>query len=152
MAVAFVGDEPSPQTLKEPMLMRLAPLCAVVAVVTTTWVTAAECLTADSAEHRRTIEKSQVPDLKPAPDKAAGQAPAAGAASSDASRSLAELCDIAADVAETYDLPAAFFANLIHQESGFRPRVVSPAGALGIAQFMPATASSRGLRDPFARR
>ena len=34
-------------------------------------------------------------------------------------------------------------------ESGFDPRAVSPAGALGIAQFMPATARSYGLRDPF---
>ena len=34
-------------------------------------------------------------------------------------------------------------------ESGFNPRAVSPAGALGIAQFMPATAHSYGLRDPF---
>ena len=34
-------------------------------------------------------------------------------------------------------------------ESGFNPRAVSPAGALGIAQFMPATARSYGLRDPF---
>jgi soluble lytic murein transglycosylase-like protein len=34
-------------------------------------------------------------------------------------------------------------------ESGFNPRAVSPAGAQGIAQFMPATARSYGLRDPF---
>ena len=34
-------------------------------------------------------------------------------------------------------------------ESGFNPRAVSPAGALGIAQFMPSTARSYGLRDPF---
>jgi soluble lytic murein transglycosylase-like protein len=34
-------------------------------------------------------------------------------------------------------------------ESGFNPRAVSPAGALGIAQFMPGTARSYGLRDPF---
>jgi soluble lytic murein transglycosylase-like protein len=34
-------------------------------------------------------------------------------------------------------------------ESGFNPHVVSPAGALGIAQFMPSTARSYGLRDPF---
>ena len=32
---------------------------------------------------------------------------------------------------------------------GFNPGAVSPAGALGIAQFMPATARSYGLRDPF---
>jgi soluble lytic murein transglycosylase-like protein len=34
-------------------------------------------------------------------------------------------------------------------ESGFDPRAVSPAGALGIAQFMPDTAAAYGLRDPF---
>src|SRR5262249_43520626 len=34
-------------------------------------------------------------------------------------------------------------------ESRFNPRSVSRAGALGIAQFMPATARSRGLADPF---
>jgi soluble lytic murein transglycosylase-like protein len=34
-------------------------------------------------------------------------------------------------------------------ESGFNPRAVSPAGARGIAQFVPGTAASYGLRDPF---
>ena len=34
-------------------------------------------------------------------------------------------------------------------ESNFNPNAVSPAGAQGIAQFMPATAASYGLRDPF---
>src|SRR5262249_56765872 len=29
------------------------------------------------------------------------------------------------------------------------PRATSPAGALGIAQFMPGTAASYGLRNPF---
>ena len=32
---------------------------------------------------------------------------------------------------------------------GFDPRAVSPAGARGIAQFMPATARGMGLADPF---
>jgi hypothetical protein len=150
MAAAFVGDQPFIPSPKEPMLMRLAPLCAAVAVVTATLVTTAECSTADSAESRRTIENAKVPDSKPAPDAAAvDRVTPAGASSPAPSRSLAELCDIAADVAEAHDLPAAFFTNLIHQESGFKPRAVSPAGAIGIAQFMPATASSRGLRDPF---
>ena len=34
-------------------------------------------------------------------------------------------------------------------ESNFNPFAVSPAGAQGIAQFMPTTALSYGLRDPF---
>jgi hypothetical protein len=38
---------------------------------------------------------------------------------------------------------------LIWHESGFNNRAVSRAGARGIAQFMPGTASWRGLADPF---
>jgi len=34
-------------------------------------------------------------------------------------------------------------------ESNFNPYASSPAGALGIAQFIPSTAASYGLRDPF---
>jgi hypothetical protein len=61
----------------------------------------------------------------------------------------ADLCRMAAFEAIANKLPAPFFTNLIQQESGFRPDVVSPAGAQGIAQFMPPVASSYGLADPF---
>ena len=49
-------------------------------------------------------------------------------------------------------LPAGLLARVLHQESRFRPDIItgkvkSPAGALGIAQFMPATARERGV-DP----
>ena len=37
------------------------------------------------------------------------------------------------------------FVRQINQESGFRPNVTSYAGAIGIAQFMPATAASLGI-------
>lgn len=37
----------------------------------------------------------------------------------------------------------------IDRESKFNPRVVSPAGAKGVAQFMPDTAVRFGLTDPF---
>ena len=42
------------------------------------------------------------------------------------------------------------FVRQINQESGFNPSAVSPAGALGIAQFEPATAASLGVNpwDP----
>ena len=46
-------------------------------------------------------------------------------------------------------IPAGFFSRLIWQESRFDASARSPAGAEGIAQFMPRTASSRGLIDPF---
>jgi hypothetical protein len=48
-----------------------------------------------------------------------------------------------------WGVPAALMAAQIRAESGFDPDAVSPAGAAGIAQFMPATAASYGLSDPF---
>ena len=40
-------------------------------------------------------------------------------------------------------------AAQLYAESNFNPFAVSPAGAQGIAQFMPATGRAYGLRDPF---
>jgi hypothetical protein len=60
-----------------------------------------------------------------------------------------ELCNAAMFEAAANHLPLRFFANLIHQESGFGTQVVSHKGAQGIAQFMPYTAAERDLKDPF---
>jgi hypothetical protein len=40
------------------------------------------------------------------------------------------------------------FIRQIRQESAFNPGAISPAGAIGIAQFMPATAANMGV-DPY---
>jgi hypothetical protein len=48
-----------------------------------------------------------------------------------------------------WNVSAALLAAQLMAESGFDPFAVSPAGAQGIAQFMPATATSYGLDDPF---
>ena len=54
-------------------------------------------------------------------------------------------------------LPPQMLARLLYQESHYRPDIISgakasPVGALGIAQFMPATAKDLGLNplDPLA--
>lgn len=54
------------------------------------------------------------------------------------------------------NLPAGMLARLLYQESHYRPDIISGAtrskvGALGIAQFMPATAAELGINplDPF---
>lgn len=49
---------------------------------------------------------------------------------------------------ERYGLPSGILDRLIQAESGGNPYAVSPKGALGIAQFMPATAKELGI-DPF---
>ncbi|MBV9860282.1 MAG: lytic transglycosylase domain-containing protein [Alphaproteobacteria bacterium] len=59
------------------------------------------------------------------------------------------LCRLVEGSARAYGLPIGFLTRLMWQESGFRTAVTSPAGALGIAQFMPQTAAERGLADPF---
>jgi hypothetical protein len=59
------------------------------------------------------------------------------------------ICRIIESAARAQRLPIEFMTRLIWRESSFRASVVSPAGAQGIAQFMPATAQERGLADPF---
>ncbi len=59
------------------------------------------------------------------------------------------ICKDLDKLARRYKLPPLFFARLIWQESRFNPYAVSPAGAEGIAQFMPGTAAIWGLDDPF---
>lgn len=61
----------------------------------------------------------------------------------------ADLCRTIEHFANKQAIPPAFFARLIWRESLFRPDAVSHKGAEGIAQFMPTTAQSRGLRNSF---
>ena len=51
--------------------------------------------------------------------------------------------------AARWNLSASLLAAQLMAESNFNPFAVSPAGAQGIAQFMPTTAASYGLDDPF---
>ncbi|MBN9241876.1 MAG: lytic transglycosylase domain-containing protein [Mesorhizobium sp.] len=64
-------------------------------------------------------------------------------------RQTGRICDLISDEASRTGLPRDFFARLIWKESRFDPNAVSPAGAEGVAQFMPGTARMRGLADPF---
>ncbi len=48
-----------------------------------------------------------------------------------------------------WSVPPALLAAQLMAESGFDPNAGSPAGAQGIAQFMPGTAAAYGLADPF---
>ena len=61
--------------------------------------------------------------------------------------SPAQLADAAAD---KYGLPRRLVRSVISAESDFQPRAVSPKGAIGLMQLMPATAEALGAdpRDP----
>jgi len=64
------------------------------------------------------------------------------------------MCLMIESAARANDLPLEFFARVIWQESRFQADAVGPVTrsgqqAQGIAQFMPGTASERGLLDPF---
>jgi len=51
--------------------------------------------------------------------------------------------------AQRWNVGAALLAAQLHAESNFNPYARSPAGAQGIAQFMPGTARAYGLRNPY---
>lgn len=51
--------------------------------------------------------------------------------------------------ATRWNVSAALLAAQLMAESNFNPFAVSPAGARGIAQFIPSTAAAYGLHDPF---
>lgn len=60
-----------------------------------------------------------------------------------------ELVALATEKAQKYGIPVNLFLAQIQAESSWKIDAVSPAGALGLAQLMPATASSLGCKDPF---
>lgn len=54
-----------------------------------------------------------------------------------------------ARIAQQYRLDPALIHAVISAESGFNPTAVSPAGAIGLMQLMPATAERYRIADPF---
>jgi Transglycosylase SLT domain len=67
---------------------------------------------------------------------------------------IATVCQMIKSAASANDLPADFLLRVIWQESRFKSDAIGPvtrsgARALGIAQFMPATAAERELTRPF---
>jgi len=88
------------------------------------------------------------------PKAASPSAKAAAAPAKPRSSQENPVCLLIESAARSHGLPVAYFARLIWQESSFRPSAIGPvtrsgAQAQGIAQFMPGTATERGLLDPF---
>jgi soluble lytic murein transglycosylase-like protein len=79
---------------------------------------------------------SQPPRSLSALNKTENQAP----------KSIEEIISKAAD---RYQLPKKLIQAVIQHESGFKPDAVSPAGASGLMQLMPATARGLGVSNIF---
>lgn len=56
--------------------------------------------------------------------------------------------ELARAAAREHEVPEGIFLGLVQQESAWQPAAVSPAGAVGLAQLMPATAAALGV-DPY---
>jgi soluble lytic murein transglycosylase-like protein len=78
--------------------------------------------------------------LPPAP----APAPATPTPGAQPAPSPSQLADAAAD---KYGLPRQLVRSVISNESDYQPRAVSPKGAIGLMQLMPATAEALGA-DP----
>jgi len=86
----------------------------------------------------------------PAPAAAAPTSFARTLATAQAAPSGSEPFGAEIDAAAArYGIDPALLRGLVRQESGFDPRARSGAGAMGLTQLMPATASALGVTDPY---
>jgi soluble lytic murein transglycosylase-like protein len=60
-----------------------------------------------------------------------------------------QIISLLTQAANQYGLPPALVIAQAQQESGGNPNAVSPAGAQGVMQLMPATAAQLGVTNPF---
>jgi soluble lytic murein transglycosylase-like protein len=106
---------------------------------------------ADSIARQRASIEQQIKSIKspvpPAiPPSFAVPPPVAYACEPVAQPELSKMID---SVAREHSVDAALVREVARQESGFRPCAVSPKGAEGLMQLMPATQAQLEVRDPF---
>jgi soluble lytic murein transglycosylase-like protein len=60
-----------------------------------------------------------------------------------------ELKEVINNISDRHHIDPDFISSVIHAESGFNQRAVSPKGAQGLMQLMPGTASKLGVSNAF---
>jgi soluble lytic murein transglycosylase-like protein len=83
---------------------------------------------------------------QPPPTIAVAPPPPANAQSVTKKQNLNEVINA---ISDRHHIDPDFINSVIHAESGFNPRAVSPKGARGLMQLMPQTASQLGVSNSF---
>jgi soluble lytic murein transglycosylase-like protein len=91
------------------------------------------------------VSVEQLPD----PPKAVVAKTVVPAATLAAEPTPAEMREMLAHAGEAHNIDADLLASVVRAESGGQVRAVSRAGAQGLMQLMPATASDLGVQDSF---
>jgi hypothetical protein len=99
------------------------------------------------------FEKDQSPSVAPAVAPSVVPAAVPGVAAVPKTRPQAlkpeELKEVISSISDQHHLDPDFISSVIHAESGFNQRAVSPKGAQGLMQLMPGTASKLGVSNAF---
>jgi soluble lytic murein transglycosylase-like protein len=117
----------------------VAPQPAAVAVATTPNPSPAST-TSQPAPSITTAQPALLPAATSKPSQAVSQAASAG---------NLDLDQVVREAAKRNRLDPDFVSSVIKAESNFKTRAVSPKGAQGLMQLMPATAAQLGVTDPF---
>src|SRR5208283_2228164 len=96
------------------------------------------------------IEKDLTPPPTPAPTPAPPSFPATAPARAAApAPPVVDLNQVVNSASAAYRLDPDLVNSVIHAESGFNARAVSPKGAQGLMQLMPSTANQLGVNNAF---
>ncbi len=75
--------------------------------------------------------------------------PVIGAPAAPSAASATTINQHVAEASRASGIDRDFLESVIHYESGFNPKAVSPKGARGLMQLMPDTADQLGVKDSF---
>lgn len=99
-------------------------------------------------------DDSPLSTVSPMPESSAASAGTSVATTGSAASSLkaaqpVNLDQVVKDASGKHFIDPDFISSVIHAESGFNTRAVSPKGAQGLMQLMPGTASNLGVNNAF---
>ncbi len=99
----------------------------------------------------RIVDVPSTPDMirRILPETTTGATGATGAAGTARLSAATPYADLFSAAANKYGVPATLLSAVARQESGYDPKAVSPAGAQGLMQLMPATARGLGVTNSF---